>query len=85
MSEYLRMSGIYWCLTTMSLIKKLGIMNKDEVLAFIDSCRHESGGYSPSVGHDPHLLHTLSAIQVSISNQFWLLETLHNSIKTVTF
>jgi len=64
MSEYLRMSGIYWCLTSMSLMNKLHIMGKQQVLDFVDTCFHEFGGYSASVRHDPHLLYTLSAIQI---------------------
>ena len=32
---------------------------------FIKSCQHECGGISASIGHDPHLLYTLSAVQVN--------------------
>ncbi|XP_012368890.1 geranylgeranyl transferase type-2 subunit beta-like, partial [Octodon degus] len=31
---------------------------------FIKSCQHECGGISASIGHDPHLLYTLSAVQI---------------------
>ena len=64
MSEYLRMSGIYWGITAMAMMKKLELMNKSAILEFVDSCLHPCGGYSASVDHDPHLLYTLSAIQV---------------------
>lgn len=64
MTEYLRMSGIYWGLTAMSLMNKLDLMDKDEVIKFIKSCQHENGGFSASIDHDPHLLYTLSAVQV---------------------
>ncbi len=64
MTEILRMGGIYWCLTAMALMDKLDMMNKDEILKFVVSCQHECGGFGASVDHDPHLLHTLSAIQV---------------------
>uniref|UniRef100_A0A8V0ZQH0 Geranylgeranyl transferase type II subunit beta n=1 Tax=Gallus gallus TaxID=9031 RepID=A0A8V0ZQH0_CHICK len=63
MSEYLRMSGVYWGLTAMDLMGQLHRMNKEEILAFIKSCQHECGGISASIGHDPHLLYTLSAVQ----------------------
>uniref|UniRef100_A0A6I8NJ25 Geranylgeranyl transferase type II subunit beta n=1 Tax=Ornithorhynchus anatinus TaxID=9258 RepID=A0A6I8NJ25_ORNAN len=63
MSEYLRMSGVYWGLTVMDLMGQLHRMNKEEILSFIKSCQHESGGISASIGHDPHLLYTLSAVQ----------------------
>uniref|UniRef100_A0A669PLX9 Geranylgeranyl transferase type II subunit beta n=1 Tax=Phasianus colchicus TaxID=9054 RepID=A0A669PLX9_PHACC len=72
MSEYLRMSGVYWGLTAMDLMGQLHRMNKEEILAFIKSCQHECGGISASIGHDPHLLYTLSAVQILI-----LYESLH--------
>ena len=65
MTEYLRMSGMYWGLTVMDLMHALDKMNKDEVLQFIKECQHPNGGISASIGHDPHLLYTLSAVQVS--------------------
>ncbi|KAH0513099.1 Medium-chain specific acyl-CoA dehydrogenase, mitochondrial [Microtus ochrogaster] len=64
MSEYLRMSGIYWGLTVMDLMGQLHRMNREEILVFIKSCQHECGGISASIGHDPHLLYTLSAVQI---------------------
>ena len=64
MTEYLRMSGIYWGLSVMDLMSSLDKMNKVEVIEFVKKCHHENGGFSASTGHDPHLLYTLSAIQV---------------------
>jgi len=63
-SEYLRMNGVYWGLTAMDLMGALGEMCRDEVISFVLLCQHESGGFRASVGHDPSLLCTLSAIQV---------------------
>lgn len=65
MTEYLRMSGMYWGLTVMDLMECLDRMNKQEVLDFIAQCQHECGGISASIGHDPHILYTLSAVQVN--------------------
>lgn len=65
LSEYLRMSGIYWGLTVMDLMGQLPRMNRQEIIDFIKSCQHECGGLSASIGHDPHLLYTLSAVQVT--------------------
>ncbi|KAF3857950.1 hypothetical protein F7725_011151 [Dissostichus mawsoni] len=61
---YLRMSGIYWGLTVMDLMAQLPRMNRPEIVDFIKSCQHECGGLSASIGHDPHLLYTLSAVQI---------------------
>ena len=64
MTEYLRMSGMYWGLTVMDLMDSLDQMDRQEVLEFVKQCQHECGGVGASVGHDPHLLYTLSAVQV---------------------
>lgn len=64
MTEYLRMSGMYWGLTAIDLMGALDKMNKTEIVDFIVSCQDESGGICPSPGHDPHMLYTLSGIQV---------------------
>jgi len=60
------MSGVYWGLTAMDLMSALDRMRKDEVLHFVELCQHDCGGFSASTGHDPHLLYTLSAIQVHL-------------------
>lgn len=44
-------------------------MPKEEITEFITSCQDsESGGLSASVGHDPHILYTLSAVQVCVTD-----------------
>ena len=64
MTEYLRMNGVYWGLTALALADQLARMDKDEVVSFIKDCQTEDGGMACSIGHDPHMLSTLSAIQV---------------------
>uniref|UniRef100_A0A8C3YWJ5 Uncharacterized protein n=1 Tax=Catagonus wagneri TaxID=51154 RepID=A0A8C3YWJ5_9CETA len=59
MSEYLRMSGIYWSLTIMDLMGQLHSMNGEEILAFIKSGQREGDGISAIIGHDPQLLYIL--------------------------
>jgi len=63
-SEYLRMNGVYWGLTAMDLMGALDQMNRKDVLKFVSECQHECGGFGASIGHDPNLLCTLSAIQI---------------------
>ena len=58
------MSGVYWGVTSMFLMNKQEMMEKDEIIEFVKSCQHENGGFSASHSHDPHLLYTLSAVQV---------------------
>ncbi|EGD82455.1 rabggtb protein [Salpingoeca rosetta] len=65
MSEYLRMSGLYWCVTALELLDSRDKLDTAAVLKFIDECFDDaSGGFSASQGHDPHLLYTLSAVQI---------------------
>ncbi|BES95329.1 Geranylgeranyl transferase [Nesidiocoris tenuis] len=65
-TEYLRMSGMYWVLTTLAVAKKLDTVQRDQFLDFIDECwDSSSGGYSACPGHDPHILYTLSAVQIA--------------------
>lgn len=62
--EHLKMSGTYWGLTALALLNRLDVMKKEEVISFVISCQHPNGGFSGNVGHDPHLLYTLSAVQI---------------------
>lgn len=55
---------MYWGLTALDLMGKLEQTNKEEVLEFIGQCQSDSGGISASIHHDPHLLYTLSAVQI---------------------
>lgn len=67
MTEHIRMSGMYWGITAIDLLGCLGRMDRTEIIAFIQQCQDKaSGGIAPSVGHDPHLLSTLSAIQMLV-------------------
>ena len=65
MSEFLRMNGIYWGVAAMDIMGKLETMDKDSIKAFLVACQDSSGGFKPVEGHDPHLLNTLSAVQVA--------------------
>ena len=59
------MSGVYWGLMAMDLIQCLDDMKKEEIVAWVMQCQdQESGGFAGNVGHDVHLLYTLSAIQI---------------------
>ncbi|GAB4851328.1 hypothetical protein Ancab_030721 [Ancistrocladus abbreviatus] len=62
--EHLRMNGAYWGLMTLDLLGKLDAVDQDEVISWIMLCQDESGGFSGNTEHDPHILYTLSAIQV---------------------
>lgn len=40
------------------------MMEVDAIAKFVEECRHPDGGYASSPGLDPHMLYTLSAVQV---------------------
>ncbi|KAF8778583.1 Geranylgeranyl transferase type-2 subunit like protein [Argiope bruennichi] len=63
-TEYLRLSGIYWGLTALDLMGHMDKLDKESIIDFIKNCQHKCGGFSSSIGHDPHILYTLSAIQI---------------------
>ena len=66
-TDYLRMSGIYWLCTCVDLLHALHLIDRDYILDYIQKCHNKaSGGYSPSPNHDPHLLYTLSAVQLLV-------------------
>ncbi len=58
------MSGIYWGLTAMHLLGRLHEMDGEAVLGWVKSCQHANGGFGGSARNDPHLLYTLSALQI---------------------
>ncbi len=65
-TEHLRLSGTYWGLMAIYCIDKVhdsGIP-WDEILEWVKSCQNEDGGFGGNVGHDSHMLYTLSAVQV---------------------
>lgn len=45
---------------------------RKELVAWVLACQRENGGFGGSIGHDAHLLYTLSAIQVRPSFYFIL-------------
>eukprot|EP01111_Echinosteliopsis_oligospora_P006749 TRINITY_DN21084_c0_g1_i1.p1 TRINITY_DN21084_c0_g1~~TRINITY_DN21084_c0_g1_i1.p1 ORF type:complete len:331 (+),score=74.02 TRINITY_DN21084_c0_g1_i1:54-1046(+) len=63
-TEHLRLNGMYWGITAMHLLKTLDQINKTETIDFIVACQQENGGFSGNIGHDAHLLYTLSAVQL---------------------
>lgn len=64
LTDYMRMSGVYWGVTSMALLGKLEEMEKEELVNWVVSCQHPCGGFGGSEDHDPHMLYTLSAVQI---------------------
>ncbi|KAE9550608.1 hypothetical protein FO519_006179 [Halicephalobus sp. NKZ332] len=67
MSEHLRLSGLYWCLTALDLMNKADEADKDLMLNVIEEARNDDGGYGAAKNHASHILHTLCAVQVLVT------------------
>ena len=50
----------------MSLLGKQHLLDRDEVIENVLKCHHPNGGFGGHPNHDPHLLFTLSAIQILV-------------------
>merc|ERR1719357_1769614 len=61
---------MYWGVTAMDLMGKLDCMDKDKIIGFLSNCQASSGGFRPVHQHDPHILNTLSAVQVAVILDF---------------
>jgi len=58
------MSGIYWGITPLHLLSQPDALPRSGLLDFVFSCLHENGGFGAAPGHDPHMLYTVSAVQI---------------------
>ena len=63
-TEHLRLNGVYWGVTALHLLGRPEALPKDETIQFVMSCQHENGGFGAAPHHDPHMLYTVSAIQI---------------------
>lgn len=64
LTSHLRLSGVYWGLTALHFLNRPTALPRNETIDFVKSCYHPSGGFSASPGHDPHILYTLSGVQI---------------------
>ena len=67
MTQNIRMSGVYWGLTAMALLgRDLQVeIDADYIFNWLLSCQDPlTGGFGGNTDHDPHILYTLSALQI---------------------
>lgn len=64
LTEHLRLSGLYWGLTAAHLLNYPDALPRPDVINFVLSCLHANGGFGAAPGHDPHMLYTVSAVQI---------------------
>ena len=63
-TEHLRLSGLYWGLTALRLLRHPAALPWDRVVDFVLSCQHANGGFGSAPGHDAHMLYVVSAVQI---------------------
>ena len=74
-TEHFRLSGVYWGLTALYLLNEDEKLSKKEIIQWVISCQHSNGGFGGSERNDPHLLYTLSALQIlAIYNRLDLID-----------
>lgn len=69
------MSGVYWGLMALRLLNKQKLLDEESIIRWVLSCKHNSGGFGGSPRQDPHILYTLSAVQIlAIYNRLELVD-----------
>jgi geranylgeranyl transferase type-2 subunit beta len=75
-TEHFRLSGVYWGLTALYLLNEDETLSEKEIIQWVISCQHGNGGFGGSERNDPHLLYTLSALQIlAIYNRLDLIDS----------
>eukprot|EP00053_Salpingoeca_punica_P003128 m.41332 g.41332 ORF g.41332 m.41332 type:complete len:350 (-) comp11993_c0_seq1:265-1314(-) len=64
MTEHMHVTGLYYGVACSHLLGEPDLLDRASLLQRIHACRNADGGYAGNVGHDSHILHTYSALQV---------------------
>ncbi|EFE42043.1 Rab geranylgeranyltransferase, beta subunit [Trichophyton verrucosum HKI 0517] len=67
LTEHLRLNGVYWGLTALHILGHPDALPRDKTIEFVLSCQREDGGFGAAPGHDAHMLHTVSAVQILVT------------------
>ncbi|KAF8447639.1 rab geranylgeranyltransferase [Boletus edulis BED1] len=68
LTAHLRMNAIYWGLTAMCIMGHKNALDREEMIEYVMSCwDEEAGGFGAHPDHDAHILSTLSAIQILVT------------------
>ncbi|KAF8435330.1 rab geranylgeranyltransferase [Boletus edulis BED1] len=62
------MNAIYWGLTALCIMGHKNALDREEMIEYVMSCwDEEAGGFGAHPDHDAHILSTLSAIQILVT------------------
>ncbi|KAF9025759.1 hypothetical protein BGZ52_008647 [Haplosporangium bisporale] len=67
LTEHLRVNGLYWGTTALHLLGHPEALDQDQIVEYLVKCQHDNGGFAGHIDHDPHILSTLSAVQVLVT------------------
>lgn len=71
LTEHLRISGIYWGLIAAHLLGRPDALPRENLIQYLLKCFHECGGFGAAPSHDPHMLYTVSAVQILATLDAW--------------
>ncbi|EPQ29013.1 uncharacterized protein PFL1_03303 [Pseudozyma flocculosa PF-1] len=76
LTTHLRTNGVYWGLVALEIMGRPDALDAQALIDYVLSCWDQrTGGFGSHPGHDPHILSTLSAIQIlAIKDALPLLE-----------
>lgn len=64
-TDHKRLSGVYWAISSLSLLKRLDDLPRDRILDYVMTCYNPTlGAFAGNTDQDAHLLYTLSGIQI---------------------
>lgn len=62
---FFNLGGLYWGLNALDILGESDKLPRNEVIEFVLSCQDPiTGGFGANVEYDPHILYTLSAVQI---------------------
>ncbi|KAF9180346.1 hypothetical protein BGZ51_006227 [Haplosporangium sp. Z 767] len=67
LTEHLRVNGLYWGTTALQILGHPDALDQEQIVDYLAKCQHDNGGFGGHIGHDPHILSTLSAVQVLLT------------------
>jgi len=68
LTAHLRLNAVYWGFTALCILGHPEALSRDEKIDFVMSCwDEEAGAFGAHPNHDAHLLSTLSAIQILVT------------------
>jgi geranylgeranyl transferase type-2 subunit beta len=79
-TEPTRLSTLYWTINTYKLLKREDLIQKQEILDFVLSCKNEDGGFGGNKDYPSNVISTFNALQI-----LFILKQTYSCSKTASF